>query len=174
MRQQLEHKCMDSKVKSPQLSGEHQLACLILDVSVYWWWCRETLLPCMKMNCSLNWISNTGILRDSWYQWWNSSPWKWSTNIYTCHWLPLQTNHFRPTGFIHQWRSIDRTTLSLKNIMDKKTSWLVNVTFDWRQVMTMAVQRYGRTHYLITFLHCLFCSVNTESSQLIHTEIFLK
>ena len=154
-------------------------------------------------------------------------------------------NHFRPTGFIHR-RSIDRVMLSLSDVTDKQTSWLVNVTFDWRQmdrvkriwylspmraakvqaslriravspeppllahissgsrgpfrqkarslaslngwacavktcrdgmlehtnsldgaqIMTTAVQRYGRTHCLITFLRCVFCTVNTEYSQL--------
>ena len=48
---------------------------------------------------------------------------------------------FRPTGFIYRWRSIDNATLSLSDVTDKQTSWLVNVTFDWHQVMTMAVQR---------------------------------
>ena len=58
-------------------------------------------------------------------------------------------------------------TLSLSDVTDKQTSWLVNVTFDWRQVMTSAVQLYGRTCCLITFLRRVFCSANTESSQLI-------
>ena len=85
-------------------------------------------------------------------------------------------NHFRPTGFIHRWRSIDHVTLSLSNVMDKQTSWLVNVTFGWRQVvtfgwrqvMTTAVQRYGQTHCVITFLCRVFCRINTESLQFIH------
>ena len=41
--------------------------------------------------------------------------------IYTCHWLSLD-EHFRPTGFIHRWRSIDRATLSLSDVTDKQTS----------------------------------------------------
>ena len=45
------------------------------------------------------------------------------------------------TSFIHRWRSIDRATLLLSEAWDKHTSWLVNVTFDWRQVMTTTVQR---------------------------------
>ena len=77
-------------------------------------------------------------------------------------------NHFKPTGFIYRWRSIDLATLLLSDVTDKQTSWLVNVTFDWRQVMTTAVQRYSGTRCLITFLRRVFCTINTESSQLIH------
>ena len=77
-------------------------------------------------------------------------------------------NHFRPTGFKHRWRSIDQVTVSLSDGTDKQTSWLINVTFHLRQVMTMAVQRYGRSRCLITFLRRVICTINTESSQLIH------
>ena len=77
-------------------------------------------------------------------------------------------DHFRLTGFINRWRSVDRATLSLSDVTDKQTSWLVNVTFDWRQVMTTAVQRYGLTRCFITFLRRVFCTINIESSQLIH------
>ena len=40
-------------------------------------------------------------------------------------------NQFRPTGFIHRWRSINHEMLSLRDVTDKKTAWLVKVTFDW-------------------------------------------
>ena len=81
-------------------------------------------------------------------------------------------NHFRPTGFIHRWRSIDHATLSLSDHLDKQTSWLINVALDWCQVITTAVrqpiQHYGRTRCLIPFLRRVFCTINNESSQLIH------
>ena len=80
----------------------------------------------------------------------------------------LRWTIIRPTGFIHRWRSMDRATSSLSDVTNKQTSWLVNVTFDWRQVMMTAVQRYGRTCRLITFLRLVFCTINFESSQLIH------
>ena len=44
-----------------------------------------------------------------------------------------------PTGVIRQRRSIDHVTLSLGEVTDKQTSWLVNATFDLHHVMTMAV-----------------------------------
>ena len=93
---------------------------------------------------------------------------------YACHWLSVdqgvfvstytEINHFRPTGFIHQWRSIDHVT---SYVTDKQTSWLVNVTFDWCRVMTSCSKLWPKT-FLITFLRHVFCTVNTESSQLIH------
>ena len=39
-----------------------------------------------------------------------------------------------------------------------------HVMFDWRQVMTTAVQRYDRTRCLINFLPLVFCTINPESS----------
>ena len=60
---------------------------------------------------------------------------------YTCRRLsldePMWANSW--TGFTHPWTPVDHVTLSLGDITDKRTSWLVNVTFDWRQVMTTAV-----------------------------------
>ena len=80
----------------------------------------------------------------------------------------LRWTIFWLSGFIQRRRSIDRATLSLCDATDKQTFWLVNVTFDWRQIMATAVQRYSRTHCLITFLHCVFCTINIEFSQFIH------
>ena len=34
--------------------------------------------------------------------------------------------------------------------------------------MATAVQRYDRKRFLITFLRRVFCTINTESSQLVH------
>ena len=59
-------------------------------------------------------------------------------------------------------------TLLLSDTTDKQMSWLVNVTFDWRQVMTTAVERYGWIRCLITFVCHVICTINTESSQLIY------
>ena len=74
-----------------------------------------------------------------------------------------------PMTFL-RWTILDRVTLSLSDVTDKQMSWLVNVTFYWHQVMTTAVQRYGQTRCLITFLHHVFCTIDTESSQLIHRQ----
>ena len=79
--------------------------------------------------------------------------------------FPLM-NHF--TGFIYRWPLNDRATLSLSDVTDKQTPWLVNFTFDWRQVMKTTIQRDGRTLCSITFLRRIFCTINIESSQLIH------
>ena len=35
--------------------------------------------------------------------------------------------------------SVDHVTLSLRDVMDKQTTLLVNVTFDWRHVISTAV-----------------------------------
>ena len=77
-------------------------------------------------------------------------------------------NHYRPTSFIHRWRSIDPVTLSLRDVTGKQTSRLVNVTFEWRQVMRTAVQRYGRTGCLVNFSMPHILHINTESLKLIH------
>ena len=59
---------------------------------------------------------------------------------------------------------INYSYLPLSDVTDKQTSWLV----DWRQDMTTAVQRYRWTCCFITFLRRVCCTINTESSQLIH------
>ena len=62
-----------------------------------------------------------------------------------------------PLTFL-RWTILDQLAsstdhvVSLSDDTDKQTFWLVNVTFDWRQILTTAVQRYGRTCWLITFL----------------------
>ena len=92
-------------------------------------------------------------------------------NIYTCQWLsldePFKTNWLYSPMKVNWSRDV-----SLSDVTDKQTSWLVNVTFDWRQVMTTTIQRYGRTRCLITFPRRVFCTINIESSQLIKIWFF--
>ena len=54
--------------------------------------------------------------------------------IYTCHWLPLD-ELFWP-NWLHT--SIDHV-MFLSNVIDKETTWLVNIMFDRCQVMVRAV-----------------------------------
>ena len=61
-----------------------------------------------------------------------------SLNIILATDFPLM-NLSGPTGFIHRWTSVDHVTLSWGDITDNRTSWLVNVTFRWRLIMTTAV-----------------------------------
>ena len=109
-------------------------------------------------------------------------------NINTCHWLPWDelfwivsypggifvdsTVHdldicswlagSKPTTvfahgstFIHRWTSVVHLTLS--NVTGK----LVGVTFDWRHVMTTAVQRNGLTHRLVPLPCRVLSKLNT-------------
>ena len=67
-------------------------------------------------------------------------------------WLNTLFNNFSTPQILHNERF---------TILD----WFC-ILFDWHQVMTTAVQHYGWTHCLITFLHHIFCTMS--ASQLIH------
>ena len=64
------------------------------------------------------------------------------------------------------WSSGDDYLLE-SDVMDKWNSWLADITFNWCDIVGMAVERNNKTCRFTTFLHCLFYRIRIKTSQLV-------
>ena len=67
----------------------------------------------------------------------------------------LRWTYFGRTRFIHPWMTLIQLRLCVSDVIDKCNSWLASVTFNWRHIIVMAVERNNQT-LIITFLCRLF------------------
>ena len=102
---------------------------------------------------------------------WSGDQKKVHKSIFTLPPTFLRWTYFRSKRFIHRWTSTDYVTLSLSDDMDKQTSSLVVETFDWRYVMTTAVERNGRMLRLVIFVRHVVCIFYTKWSKIMHRTV---
>ena len=71
----------------------------------------------------------------------------------------LRWTYFGPTRFIHPWTTPVHATLHVSSVIDKCSRWLADVTFNWRYVIVVVVERNNQTRHIITFLCRCICKI---------------
>ena len=74
--------------------------------------------------------------------------------------------YFGLLRFIHRRTIIVRLMLHVSDVMDKRKSFLADVSFDWNHVMQMAVEPNYQTCRFVTFLSCLFYKIYSKMTHI--------